>query len=64
MLYQVALKNASTLTVFKDTRYDIYITFFGMRLTRTSLAFDFYLTFYGLTTGDENSVIGQLVIIS
>ena len=25
--YQVALKNAPTLTVFKDTRYGIYVTF-------------------------------------
>ena len=38
-------KNTPTLTVFKDTRYGIYITVFGMRLTRSSLAFDFYLTF-------------------
>ena len=26
VLYQVALKNALTLTVFKDTRYGIYVT--------------------------------------
>ena len=39
------LKNAPTLTVFKDTRYGIYVTFFYMRLTRISLAFNFYLTF-------------------
>ena len=43
--YQVALKHASTLTVFKDTRHGIYVTFFGMRLLRTSLDFDFYFTF-------------------
>ena len=39
------LKNAPTLTVFKDTWYGIYVTFSGMTLTRISLAFDFYLTF-------------------
>ena len=40
--YQMTLKNAPTLTVFKDIWYGIYVTFFGMRLTRTLLAFDFF----------------------
>ena len=48
-----AQKTASTLTVFKDTRYGIYVTYFGMRLRRTSLTFDFYLTFELLTTGQH-----------
>ena len=39
------LKNAPTLTVFKDNRYGIYVIFFGLWLTGTSLGFDFYLTF-------------------
>ena len=53
IIYQVGPKNASTLTVFKDTQYGIYVTYFGMRLTRTSLTFDFYLTFELLTTGQH-----------
>ena len=52
--YQVGpKKTASTLTVFKDTRYGIYVTYFGMRLRRTLLTFDFYLTFELLTTGQH-----------
>lgn len=68
LLYQLALKNGPTLTFFIDTRYGIYVIFFGMRLTRTSLDFDFYLLFltsdHWSTHSDENSVKGQLVIIS
>jgi len=61
--YQVALKHASTLTVFKDTRHGIYVTFFGMRLTRTRLAY-FLTSDHWSAHSNENSVICQLVMIS
>ena len=58
------LKNASALTVFKDTRYDT----FWYEVNKDFISFCFLP--YFLTSDqwsahtDENSVIGQLVIIS
>ena len=45
-----AKKNASTLVIFKNTRYVIYITCLSMVGKRNSLAFYPYPTFVIMTT--------------